>query len=218
MNSQRRLCDNEPQESSKPAQVSVRTASNDRLFALVFVALSLLAAAPFWRTHLLPMQDYPQLLLFARAYGDCHDPASPFFGTYTTGFPLSPLLLPILLLRGIGAFTGLEQAGRILLTLYAVGLPAASLLLLRVLGRDHWAVLLVFPLVISYWVIGGFFAFATAAPLLVVGLAVGVRWLMAPSWRSGVALAAIACALHLWHSLAFAQLVLDFGMLWLLHR
>jgi len=33
-----------------------------------------------------------------------------------------------------------------------------------------------------------------------------------------LALAAIACALHLWHSLMFAQLLFDVGVLWLLFR
>jgi hypothetical protein len=199
----------------RPPAVPVVTS---RLFAATFVALSVLAAAPFWRTRLLPMQDYPQLLVFARVYGDCHDPSSPFFGTYTTGFPLSPLLLPILMLRAMAAVSSLETAGRVMWTLYALGLPLASLYLLRVLGRDRWATLLVFPLVFSYWSGGGFFAFATSAPLLVLGLALGVRWLEAPSGRRGAAFATALCALHLWHSLSFAQLLLDFGVLWLLHR
>ena len=189
-----------------------------RLFAPVFAALTVLAAAPFWRTGLLPMQDYPQILVFARVYGDCRDPSSPFFGTYTTGFPLSPLLLPILTLRAIGAVSSLETAGRVMWTLYAVGLPLASLHLLRALGRDCWCALLVFPLVFSYWSGGGFFAFATSAPLLVLGLSLGVRWLEAPTGRRGAAFAAVLCALHLWHSMAFAQILLDFGVLWLLHR
>jgi hypothetical protein len=189
-----------------------------RLFWTVFAAGLILSAAPFWLTRILPMQDYPQFLVFARAYRDCMDPASPFYGTYTRGFALSPLLLPILVTRAFGLVAGLESGGRVVWTLYAVGLPLASLYLLRVLGRDRWAVLLVFPLVISFWVVGGFFAFATAAPLLVLGLALGVRWLVTGSVRHGVGLAAVVAALHLWHSLAFAQLLFDFGVLWILLR
>ena len=188
------------------------------LFLVVFTLLTGLSAAPFWLTQLLPMQDYPHFLLFARAFGDCHVPGSPFHGTYTTGFPLSPLLLPILLTRAIARFSSFETAGRVIWTLYAVGLPLASLHLLRVLRRDPWCVLLVFPLVISYWVIGGFFAFATGMPLLLLGLAASVRWLEAPSPRRGAALAAIVAATFLWHALVFAQLGLDFALLWWLHR
>ncbi len=188
------------------------------LFFAVFGLLTGLCALPFWLTRLLPMQDYPNFLLFARVFGDCHTPGSPFFGAYTTGFPLSPLVLPLLLTRAIARFSSFETAGRVLWTLYAVGLPVASLHLLRVLRRDPWSVLLVFPLVISYWVIGGFFAFATGMPLLLLGLAVSVRWLEAPSRRRGLLLAAIVAAALLWHALIFAQLALDFGVLWCLHR
>lgn len=195
-----------------------RGSAADRLFAIVFVALTALAALPFWLTRILPMQDYPHFLAFVRAFTDLGHPESPFHGTYTTGFPLSPIVLPMLLVRGIAAVTGLETAGRIVWSLYAVGLPLASLHLLSVLRRDRWAVLLVFPLVISYWVIGGFFAFATAAPLFVLGLALAVRWLEAPTRARGVALAIAFCVLHLWHALVFAQMLLCFGVLWLLSR
>jgi hypothetical protein len=206
-----------PSKPPTPSDLTPRPASR-ALFPAVFCALTILAVAPLWLSRILPMQDYPQILLLARAWGDCRDPGSPFSGTYTTGFPLAPLLLPILALRALGALVGLETAGRLMWTLYAVGLPLASLHLLTVLRRDRWAVLIVFPLVISYWVTGGFFAFATAAPLFVLGLAIAVRWLEAPSWGRGAALAAVLSALHLWHSLVLAQLLLDFGVLWLLAR
>jgi hypothetical protein len=192
--------------------------ADDRLFWPLFGLLVVLAAAPFWLTQLLPLQDYPQILVLARAWGDCRDPATPFFGTYQRSFPLSPLVLPILLLRALGALLGFETAGRVMWTLYAVALPLAGLHLLRVLQRDRWAVLLVFPLVLSYWVAGGFFAFATAAPTLVVSLAFAVRWFRSAAPRDGTALAVLGSALFLWHALAFAQLVLAFGILWTLFR
>ncbi|WP_437973165.1 hypothetical protein WMF11_30065 [Sorangium sp. So ce295] len=185
--------------------------------ATVFT-LTLLAAVPFWLTDLLPMMDYPPFLTFVRAFQDHGDPASPFHGTYTTGWPIAPLVLPIVLARAIAAVSSIEIAGKVLLTAYTVALPAASMLLLRVLRRDRWCVLLVFPLVHSYWVSGGFFAFATAPPLVVLGLAVAVRWLDRPTPRLGVGLAAIAVALLLWHALALAQLLLDVTLLWALWR
>lgn len=188
------------------------------LFFGIFGLLTILGAAPFWLTRILPMQDYPHFLLFARIFGDCRVEGSPFHGTYTTGFPLAPLLLPILVTRALASFSSFETAGRVIWTLYAVGLPVASVHLLGVLRRDPWCALLVFPLVISYWVIGGFFAFATGMPLLLIGLAASVRWLEAPTLRRGLVLAALVVAAFLWHALIFAQLALDFGVLWLLHR
>jgi hypothetical protein len=79
-------------------------------------------------------------------------------------------------------------------------------------------VLLVFPLIHSYWLVGGFFAFTTASSLVVFGLAVGLRWLAEPTTARGLALAALATATFLWHALAFAELVAAFGLLWLLWR
>lgn len=205
-------------ETKASASASPRAPEGDRTFRLVLVALTALAVAPFWLTRILPLQDYPQILVFARAWGDCRDPASPFFGTYTIGFPLAPNLLPILVLRALGAVVDLETAGRIVWTLSVIALPLASLDLLTVLRRDRWAVLLVYPLLLSYWVLGGFFAFATSAPLLVLGLSLGIRWLEDPTWRRGAAFSATLVALHLWHAIAFAQLVLDFGLLWMMWR
>src|SRR3954451_23388958 len=90
------------------------------LFFAVFALLTGLSAVPFWLTRILPMQDYPHFLLFARAFGDCRSPGSPFHGTYTTGFPLAPLVLPIVLTRAIALFSSFETAGRVIWTLYAV--------------------------------------------------------------------------------------------------
>src|SRR6185437_2359282 len=50
------------------------------------------------------------------------------------------------------------------------------------------------------------------------GLALAVRWLEAPSWRTGARFAAALCAAQLWHAMAFAELGLAFGVLWLLWR
>lgn len=187
-------------------------------FAAAFTILTLLAASPFWLSAILPMQDYPQFLTFVRAFSDCHDPASPFFGAYTTDFALSPLVLPLVLARSLAALVGIEQAGRILWTAYAIALPLTTLDLCRVAGSPRATAFFVFPLVLCYWVTGGFFAFATGAPLLLFGLACTLRWFAAPTGARAAALALVACALHLWHGYLFAQFVLDVGALWLLFR
>jgi len=183
-----------------------------------FVALTALAIVPFWLTRILPMQDYPHHLLFARALMSYRDPSSPFFGAYTLGFPIAPITLPLFLLRGLGALFGIENAGKIIWSLSVLLLPVAAIDLLRVLRRDIGAALLVYPLLFSYWLIGGFFAFATGMPLLLFGLGAALRHFEAPSLRRGITLGALACALFLWHALLFAQLMLDVGILWILLR
>jgi len=189
-----------------------------RPFSVVFVTLLCLAAAPFWVTTLLPAMDYPQFLGFARAFRDLSVPGSPFYGTYTVGFPLSPLILPLLVMRGLSAFVTLEIAGKIIITAYAVGLPLVSLRLLRVLDKDPAQVFLVFPLIFSYWLSGGFFAYFTGMPLLVLGLSEGISWSRRPSLWRGAWLAGLLCAAFLWHALVFAELVQALFVLWVCAR
>lgn len=190
----------------------------DLAYWTALAALIALAVTPFWRTELLPLQDYPHILVFARATRDSALPSSPFHNTYSIGYPLAPLSLPLLLLRCLWAFMSLETAGKVLWSYHVIAIPLAARSLLRALGRDRWSVLLVFPLLFSYWSVGGFFGYATSAPLVLYGLSLGVRWLERPSRRLGIALASVLVATFLWHALGFAQLLLDLALLWLLWR
>lgn len=162
--------------------------------------------------------DYPQFLGFVRAFRDMHVPGSAFYGTYALGFPLSPLILPLVIVRALSVFVSIEDAGRLVITAYAVGLPLASLRLLRVLDKDPALVFLVFPLVFSYWLNGGFFAYFTGMPLLLLGLSEGIRWLEAPSFRRSSTLVGLLIAAFLWHALVFAELVQGLLILWVCAR
>jgi hypothetical protein len=88
-----------------------------------------------------------------------------------------------------------------------------------VLGRPRWAIVLLFPLIHSRWtVIGGFVAYATAFPLIVLGWAFTVRWLRSRDLASGLRMAGCLCVTLMWHGLGFAVLGLGFATLWLLWR
>jgi hypothetical protein len=193
----------------------------DFLFAAVVVVLTCMAARVWWISAIVPGMDYPQFLVFVRAVQDIADPASPFHGTYRTGPWFQPTSLPIHLTSALSVLTGhsIEAAGKVLMTAQNVGLVAATLYLLKALGRPRWAILLVFPLIHSVWTVaGGFAAFSTSLPLLVLGWGLTVRWFEAPSARSGVALAVCLCLVGLWHGLGLAQLGLGFATLWCLWR
>jgi len=194
---------------------------HDRAFAIVVVTLTVIAASVWWLTAIVPGQDYPQFLVFVRAVQDMGDPASGFHGTYDTAAWYVPMSLPVhlaaLLARAAGG--SIEIAGKLLLTAQNVGLVAASLLLLRALGRPRWSVVLVLPLVHSAWtVVGGFFAFATAMPFVVLGWALTVRWLTRPTPRAGLALAATLSVTLFWQGIAYLQVGLGFAVLWALWR
>lgn len=187
-------------------------------YAAVYAALSVLVFLPWWSSKLLPLMDYSQFLSFVRAFEDVGKPGSPFHGTYTTGFAVSPLVLPILIIDAIGRVSSIETGGRVLLTLYAIGLPAAAAFLLSSVGQSRWNVVGVFPLVFSKWVSSGFFGFFTGVPLVLLAYAFAVRHFTRPTLRRGIALAAILCSLLFWHALLEAEALLGVGILWLLWR
>ena len=185
------------------------------------MTFTVLAARIWWLSEILPGMDYPQFLVFVRAVHDLHDTASPFHGTYMTAPWYTPTSLPIHLTSVLSYITGgsIEAAGKLLLTLRDVGLAAAGIYLLKTLGRPRWAIALLFALIHSPWeVVGGFAAYATAMPLLVLGWALSVRWLERLDARRAIALAACLCATLLWHGIAFGELGLSFAVFWALWR
>lgn len=187
-------------------------------YAAVYAALTVLVVVPWWSSTLLPLMDYSQLLTFVRAFQDMGKPGSPFHGTYTTGFAISPLVLPIVLMDALGRISSIETAGRLLITVYAIALPAAAAFLLSSVGQSRWNVVAVFPLVFCKWVSSGFFAFFTGMPLVLLAYAFAVRHFSKPTLKRGVALALILSALLLWHALLEAEALLGVGLLWLFWR
>ncbi len=193
----------------------------DLAYIAVVVGLTVLAARVWWLSAIVPGQDYPQFLVLVRAARDCVDPASPFHGTYRTASWFIPTVLPIELGRVLSPLCGgsIEVAGKVLLTIQNIGMVASSAYLLHVLGRPRWAIVLLFPLIHSRWtVVGGYAAYATALPLIVLGWALTVRWLHRLDVPSGLVLAACLCVTLLWHGLAYAVLGLGYAGLWGLWR
>lgn len=180
-----------------------------------------MAACVWWLSTLVPGMDYPQFLVFVRALQDVGDPASPFHGTYAVAAWYLPTSLPIQLTSVLSHVLGhsLELAGKVLFTAQTLGVVAASLYFLHVLGRPRWAILLLFPLIHSQWtVVGGFIAFATSLPITILGWALTVRWLSRGDRSSGLALAACLTCAELWHGIGFTQVGFGFAVLWALWR
>ncbi|HEY1697575.1 MAG TPA: hypothetical protein VGG39_35685 [Polyangiaceae bacterium] len=193
----------------------------DFVFVAVVGALTALAASVWWISRIVPGMDYPQFLVFVRAFQDVGDPSSPFHGTYAVGHWYMPTALPVLVCSALSHLTGhsIEIAGKVMLTAEYVGDVAASLFLLKELERPRWAVLLLFPLIHSVWtVVGGFFAYSTSIPLVILTWALSVRWLRRRDLLSGIALAACLACVELWHGIGFTQAGFGFAVLWVLWR
>jgi hypothetical protein len=193
----------------------------DLFFAAVVVAFTFATARVWWLSKIVPGMDYPQFLVFVRVLQDNANPASPFHGTYSVGPWYMPTSLPIQFTSWLSYLCGhsLEGAGKLLLTLQNVGLVAASLYLLKLLGRNRWAILFLFPVIHSVWTVtGGYAAYASALPLNILAWGFTVRWLQKLDLRSGIALAICLCVNLLWHGVGFAQAGMGFAMLWAIWR
>jgi hypothetical protein len=201
--------------------VGKRISAADVFFAVVVLAFTFATARVWWLSKIVPGMDYPQFLLFVRALQDHGDPSSPFHGTYTVGPWFMPTSLPVNFTSWLSYLCGhsIESAGKVLLALQNVSMIAVTIYLLHVLGRNRWAVLLVFPVIHSVWTVtGGYAAYSTALPLNILAWALTVRWLERRDLRSGVALAVCLCVNLLWHGVGFAQAGIGFATLWTLWR
>ena len=113
-----------------------------------------------------------------------------------------------------------DRVGKVLWSLYVVALPIASLYLLRVLRRDRYSVLLRLPARLVLLLgsrrlpcDGHRDASLHSRPRARRAMA---RAEDVATWARAFAL--VAAAAMLWHALVFAQLLFDFGLLWMLWR
>jgi hypothetical protein len=197
----------------------MRRLSNRDVTYLVCVAcLAVATVLPWWLSDMLPLMDYPMFLSFVRVFQDFRDPASPLSPHFTLGPLLSPLLLPMILTSALSMLGSVELGGRLMLSLYSLGMLASAAYLLRALGRSRWNVLLVAPLVFGKSVSSGFVGFFTAVPLLLCCTALAVRHLQTPSRARAVGIAVSLAGIHLWHAIIFGEALLTLGVLWLCWR
>ncbi len=189
-------------------------------YVALVATLTILPVSVWWAAELLPLQDYPQFLVFVRAVRDMGTPGSPFHGTYTVAPWFTPTGLPVHLTSLLATISGgsVERGGRLLLSLQGLGLVASSIFLLRTIGASRWNIVLLFPLMHSYWTLGGFTAFATAVPLVILGAAVAIRWFRSQTTAMGICMAVLLSVTLFWHGIAFMMSGLTFGVLWLLQR
>ena len=188
----------------------------DGLYAATVATLSVLAILPWWSSDLLPPLDHSSFLTFVRVFGEVDDPGSPFHGTHELGSPLTPTAVVVWITSGFAKLCGSVEVGaKVFLTVYALALPASAAFLLRTLGQNRWCIVLVFPLVLSRLASWGFFAFMTAVPLLLLLLALSVRFFERRTVRLGVGIAALLTLIALWHAMMAMIATLFAGVLWL---
>jgi len=190
-------------------QSGTADSSPDLFFWLLFIGMAALSLLPIWLFTYFPSQDGPAHLnsvavLMALEGGQGGGVLEAF---YTAQWRVSTNQLGFLLLQGLGSFLPLLVAEKVLLSLYAVGLPLATLTAIRWARGNPYAALLSFPLVFTLPLYMGFYNFCLSLPLFVLCVGLYFAFSLRPSWGRGVALSLLLVVLYLTHVVTAASAV-----------
>ncbi len=191
------------EQEGPAAPVTAETCSREEPSAKAFwlsFALALVASLlPLWLVRYLPMIDVPQHLSMIQVWNQLGDPDSPFhqFFMHRPGF--TPYLTYYWVVSTLGVLLPLEAANRVFVSACVVGLPLATLALLRSLGRSPWLALLACPLAYDFSLRYGFLNFSSGVVLCVAGLAIYVKRLRGSArgwpWELALVMVPVACAM-----------------------
>lgn len=168
-----------------------------------------LAVVPLWTSALLPMMDLPQHLATVRILHSYGDPAYGVDKYHIIDLSSTQYLSWYFAVHWLSYLMPLEAANRVVLSLYAMGLPLALRKLLRAVDRDPGVALLAAPLAYNTFFFMGFANYITAIPLLVWALAL-LTELLQPGglrWRKVVGLSLVTLLLFYSHAQAFVLYV-----------
>lgn len=170
-----------------------------RVDEVVFWLLTFASVAPFWSGDLLALTDWPHHLVSAQVVLDFADPARRLAEGYRVALAPRPYLGPTYLLMGLASQVGLQAAGKLVLSGYAVALCAGVRSLLRAGGRDARLAWLA-PLFVHQWALAyGFLPYVASLPPALFAVA-QVRRLLdrasAARWAGLLALYVVCALMH----------------------
>lgn len=175
----------------------------DRVLIVVAALLSALLGSLLFGFRYLPMVDLPQHAAQLSSWVHLDDPRFGFREQFTVNFR-TPYLLAYVLARPFVPLLGVLGALKLVIFLAANATFAAYLYLLRSVEQDPWLSLLAFPLTFGFSFYFGFINFLLATPLVIVAVALALRYGREPTVRGGLRLAFVLALSFLTHALAFA--------------
>lgn len=174
---------------------------SSRLWWAAFVALSLALVLPLWLVSYPPGVDLPQHGAQVAIGLHWFDDGLP----YRHYYELNLLAHQVVAYSLVGLFSlaiGVVPAIKLVLSLALVGVPLASLRLVRAAGGDRWWVFATFPVAYSFSFFWGFLNFVVAIPLALLLVAAAVAHVRRPTRRGLVALALLPLLVFVGHVLA----------------
>jgi hypothetical protein len=195
------------------------TAERERtLFRIAFAALCLVTLIPFWTVRYHPIPDLPNHIAAASVWNNYGNPDFDFQRYYALRLGPTPYWGYYLLAHIFAWPFGLDVANRLILSLYAVGLPIGMLLLARRFERSDWLSLFVFPLVWNFNLAIGFGPYVLGLALLPFALVAFDRFCEQPTWKTATWAALLGSATFFCHLLPWGMWFAMAGMIGLVHR
>ncbi|WP_437877989.1 hypothetical protein [Sorangium sp. So ce513] len=170
---------------------------SDRVFVATFAILAVAAIVPIWRVRFLPLLDLPNHLAAVHIWHNFDAPWTRFRDFYELSLRPAPYGAYHVLTHAAAHVVPLEDANRLVLSGYVLGIPAAGLAWARRTRRSPWLSVLTFPLAFSLSWACGFLPFLIGIALLLAGVVALDAHLDRPSrWRAAaVALLSVGCGL-----------------------
>ncbi len=178
-----------------------------------YVLVAAFATAPAWIVQHPPLQDLPLHLATIRIVRSLHDPHFGLDRYFVLTLGRTQYVLYYVLGAALATFVGVIAANVILVSTYLGGTVLALRALLRALGRDERACLLVVPLLVNVMFLLGLFPFLLGIPIMFWALAAAVRHFERPTLRSGFVLGVLAVALFYSHIFPFGIFGIGFALM-----
>ena len=191
-----------------PARVEPVTRYDNYVVLGLFVGLGAVSLLPVWLFAYFPSQDGPAHLGSAAVLRALSEGSSALGAVYMTQWDANTNQVYFLLLQTLGKVLPLLVVEKVVLSLFVLGLPLASLGAARMVKGSPYAALLSFPLVYTLPLYMGFFNFCLSLPLFVLSVGCYAAFAAAPSRIKGLGLAGLLLLLYLTHIIAAASAML----------
>jgi hypothetical protein len=184
-----------------------------RVAAALFVLLAAAILLPIWIVHYPSILDFPNHVASTFVLGHLNDPSRTYGQYYAGEWGLKPYIATDFLMMELGKIVPALVAGKIVLSIGALGLPLAAWFFLRQAhpGEDalaFWFLLAAHNIFFRY----GFIGFFCSMGLMFLALGLWLRWLKNPSISRWSLVCLALTATYFTHIFGFIFAMLIIGL------
>jgi len=183
---------------------------------VVAAVLALLASAillPIWAVHYPPILDFPNHLASSFVLAHLHDPSYNFSQYYAGEWGLKPYIATDFVMMELGRIVPPLVAGKIVLSIGALGLPLAAWFFLKQVHPGETALAFWFPILAhNLFFRYGFVGYFWSMGLMFFTLGLWLGWLESPSLRRWLGACIALMATYFAHVFGFIFAMLIIGL------